>query len=62
MASVEIKSLYENPYSSIEPVPFPYSHLSLNAVETSEPEDLSSPQLPLRVVDLFIFFVHVLFW
>lgn len=38
------------------------SHLSLNAVESSEPEDLSSPQLPLSVVDLFIFFVHILLW
>lgn len=37
-------------------------HLSLNAVEPSEPEDLSSPQLPLCVVDLLVFFVDVLLW
>lgn len=35
-------------------------HLSLNAVESSEPEDLSSPQLPLCMVDLLIFFIHIL--
>lgn len=37
-------------------------HLSLNAVESSEPEDLSSPQLPLCVVNLLIFFIYVLLW
>lgn len=37
-------------------------HLSLNAVESSEPEDLSSPQLPLCVVDLLIFFINILLW
>lgn len=37
-------------------------HLGLNAVESSEPEDLSSPQLPLCVVNLLVFFIHVLLW
>lgn len=36
------------------------AHLSLNAVEPSEPEDLPSPQLPLGVVDLLVLLVHVL--
>lgn len=29
-------------------------HLSLDTVETSEPEDLASPQLPLGMVDLLL--------
>lgn len=37
-------------------------HLGLNAVEASEPEDLSSPQLPLSVVDLLVLLVDVLLW
>lgn len=39
-----------------------HSYLSLNAVESSEPEDLSSPQFPLCVVDLLVFFVDILLW
>lgn len=38
------------------------SHLSLDAVKSSEPENLSSPQLPLCMVNLFIFLIYVLFW
>lgn len=38
------------------------SHLSLDAVESSEPENLSSPQLPLRVVYFLIIFIDVLLW
>lgn len=34
-------------------------HLGLNAVEAPEPEDLPSPQLPLRMVDLLVLLVHV---
>lgn len=37
-------------------------HLGLNAVEASEPEDLSSPQLPLGMVDLLVLLVDVLLW
>ena len=36
------------------------AYLGLNAVETSEPQDLSPPQLPLGVVDLVLVVGHVL--
>ena len=35
------------------------SHLGLNAIKPSEPEDLPPPQLPLRVVDLLVVVIDV---
>lgn len=36
------------------------SHLSLNAVESSEPEDLTTAQLSLSTVDLLLILGHLL--
>lgn len=39
-----------------------HPHLCLNAIESSKPQNLSSPQLSLCMVNFLIFFVHILFW
>lgn len=36
------------------------SYLCLDAVQASEPEDLSAPQLPLGVVDLLLVLIQLL--